>query len=62
MANTKLAKSVRVYRAMLARLPRLGCGAGNLNAYRDCADYLRALYIEFGRDNVRREIEAGREA
>ena len=54
---TPLRKSARRYLALVARLPTLTADSVRSGPYRDCADYARALYHEFGRDRVRREIE-----
>jgi hypothetical protein len=60
--NPALRKSVRTYRAMLAKLPSiLANPAGAVMRspeFQDAASYLRALYREYGRENVRRALSA----
>ncbi len=55
-----LAKSARRYLAMVAQLRAVRPGVMRTPEYREAAEYLRQLYREYGRDAVRREIEAAK--
>ena len=46
-----LTKSARSYRKLVQQLP-------NMTAYQEAAKYLRALYLEHGRENVRRALRS----
>ena len=57
MKTNKLGKSVRTYRRLLLALPALSTSnCVRAAAYQETAKYLRDLYREHGRENVRREL------
>lgn len=52
-----LTKSARTYHKLVRQLPDLtGSNSVRGSAYQEAAKYLRALYHEHGRENVRREL------
>jgi hypothetical protein len=56
VADIRLRKSVRVYRALLVD-PKLRGKPPEHPDWREVAAYLRALYREYGRANVRAALE-----
>jgi hypothetical protein len=54
-----LTKSARTYRVLVRQLPNLTTSSSvRSTAYQEAAKYLRDLYREHGRENVRRALRS----